>query len=263
MQWFIDALLVNIGATAFRPDKTKVSNPQTLQNISVVLLKLCDPFMDKPSRVDPGFVCSPEHHGGIYEASGDNAVQRLNADTDAPVEPYNPKNAFIPMCFFLCARSLHLAAVSSASHHNSLVRQVRHMGWSLRQRNADIANDPQFNSALSMQYANEVSILAPELIVDTLRFFNLSAGFLLQIQDELLPLMPEHMVEDICAYVVFVTRHAGKEMSRVELGNIFKTVVKLLSPKFARVRTFFICLFVILVSIGQNSHLNTNSIIIT
>ena len=56
MQWFIDALLVNVGATAMRPDKTKVSNAQTLQNIAVVLLKLCEPFVNNPSRIDPGFV---------------------------------------------------------------------------------------------------------------------------------------------------------------------------------------------------------------
>ena len=237
MQWFIDALLVNIGATALRPDKTKVSNPQTLQNISVVLLKLCEPFMEKPSRIDPGFVSSPPDHGGIFVSTGDNAVPRLNDDNTPPSQPFNPKNKFIPLCFFLCARSLHLGVVASSGYHaNSLVRQVNVMAWNLRQRNANLMDDPQFGHILSMQFANEVSLLAPEMVTDSLRFFNLSAGFLLQVEDEFLPMMPEHMVEDMCSYVAFVSRFAGKEMAGVSLGNVFKSVVKLLSPKYASVR---------------------------
>jgi len=237
MQWFIDALIVNIGASALRPDKTKVSNPQTLQNISVVLLKLCDPFMDKPSRVDPGFVSSPEDHCGLFATTGDNAVPRLNDNANPSSQPYNPENSFIPLCFFLCARSLYLGAVASASYHTNIVRQVSHMAWSLRQRNADVMTDPQFNHILSIQFAHEVSLLNPDFIIDCLRFFNLSAGFLLNVHDEILPQMPEHLVDDICGYMVFVTRFAAKDLERVDLGDIFKVVVKLLSPKYAGVRT--------------------------
>ena len=241
MQWFTDALLVNIGATALRPDKTKVSNPQTLQNISVVLLKLCEPFMNDPSRIHPGFVSSPDHHGGIFATGGDDPVRRLNDDNNEtrPSEPYSPKNTFIPLCFFLCARSLHLSVVAGSAYHTNIVRQVNHMAWNLRQRNSDVMNDPQFNHILSMQFANEVSLLAPDLILDCLRFFNLSAGFLLQVADESLPLMPEHMVEDMCSFVVFVTRFAPNDMGRADLGNVFESVVKLLSPKYAAVSTNF------------------------
>ncbi len=235
MQWFIDSLLVNIGATALRPDKTKVSNPQTLQNIAVVLLKLCEPFINSPSRIDAGFVSSPDHHGGVFIATGENAVQRLSNTSDTtPSQPYNPKNTFIPMCFFLCARSLHLSVVAHSTQHNGIVRQVNHMAWDIRQRNGDLTSDPQFNHILSMQFANEVSLLAPETVTDILKFFNLSAGFLLQLDDESLPLMPEHLVEDFSSYLVFATRFATKELGNVELGNVFKTVVKLLSPNHAK-----------------------------
>ena len=100
IQWFIDALLVNVGATAFRPDKTKVSNPQTLQNISVALLKLCEPFMNDSSRIHPGYVSSPSHHKGVFVETGDDAVLRLAENPDCPTEPYAPKNTFIPQIFF-------------------------------------------------------------------------------------------------------------------------------------------------------------------
>lgn len=231
MQWITDALLVNTGATAMRPDRNKVSSAQTLQNIAVVLLKLCEPFISDSSRIHPGFVWSPEHHGGIFATSGDDAVSRLGDGSHTCNELYEPKNKFIPQCFFLCMRALHLSLVASSSFHTNIVRQVNHMAWSIRQRNADVATDPNFNQILSMQLAHEVSVLAPELVSDALRFFNLSAGFLAKISDEALALMPEHMVDDMCDYVVFVSRFSPKELEGVDLGNIFKVVVKLLSPQ--------------------------------
>lgn len=51
-----------------------------LVNLSVVMLKLCEPFVNdakKAALVDPGLVCSPESHGGIYDLAGDNALPRL------------------------------------------------------------------------------------------------------------------------------------------------------------------------------------------
>ena len=230
-------MLVNIGATAFRPDKTKVSNPQTLQNISAALLKLCEPFMNDSSRIHPGYVSSLSHHKGVFIDTGDDAVPRLGENQDSPPEPYAPKNTFIPQIFFLCARSLHLSVVASASYHTSLVRQVNHMAWNLRQRNADLISDSNFNQILCMQYSNEVSLLASGMVRDSLRFFNLSSGFLLQIKANSLSHMPEHFVEDTCDYLVFVSRFEPKEMASIEFGNIFRAVVKLLSPESANVGT--------------------------
>ncbi len=234
LQWFTDALLVNIGATALRPDKTKVSNPQTLHNISLVLLRLCEPFLKDPSRIHPGFVWS-EFHGGIFASSGDDAVPRLGDNSQTIPDPYDPKNKFIPQCFFLCARSLHLSVVAGASFHTNIIRQVNHTGWQIRQRNGDMGSDPNFNHIVSMQFANEVSLLSPEIVIASLRFFNLSAGFLLHISDKSLSLMPEHMVVDICDYITFVTRYSAEHMKGINLGNVFRVVVKLLSPQYASV----------------------------
>jgi hypothetical protein len=191
--------------------------------------------MSDSSRIHPGYVSSPSHHKGVFIDNGDDAVPRLGENQDSPPEPYEPKNAFIPQIFFLCARSLHLSVVSGASYHTSLVRQVNHMAWNLRQRNADLVTDPNFNQVLCMQYSNEVSLLASGMVKDSLRFFNLNSGFLLQINDKSLSKMPEHFVEDICDYLVFVTRFAPKEMAAIEFGNIFRVVVKLLSPELANV----------------------------
>ena len=267
MQWFTDALLVNMGATAFRPDRTKVSSSQTLQNISVILLQLCKPFFDTPDRIHPGFVSSPSDNGGIFPTEGENAVPRLSSsETDADADaddansnvdnndelqqqqdgdqpnkttkkkpPYQPKNTFIPQVFFLCARSLHLSAVSASSHYTSIVRQVNHTAWNLRQRNTDLLRDPQFNHMLCLQYATEASLLNPIYITDTLKFCNLCAGFLLNVDDAELKNMPEHLVDDVAEWIVFVAKFAAKSMGGVQLADVFRIVVKLLSPQYANV----------------------------
>ena len=86
-----------------------------------------------------------------------------------------------------------------------------------------------------MQYANEVSVLNPDLLTDALRFMNCCAGFLNSIDDEKLPSMPEHLVDDMCDLITFTSRMATKVMQGVDFGNVFKVTVKLLSPNYAQV----------------------------
>ena len=50
MKWFADCMLVNTGATATRVDPSRVSSSSMLLNVSVVLLKLCDPFVDDEKK---------------------------------------------------------------------------------------------------------------------------------------------------------------------------------------------------------------------
>lgn len=85
-----------------------------------------------------------------------------------------------------------------------------------------------------MQYANEVSVLNPDLLTDALRFMNCCAGFLNSIDDEKLPSMPEHLVDDMCDLITFTSRMATKVMQGVDFGNVFKVTVKLLSPNYAQ-----------------------------
>ena len=240
MGFFTDALLVNTAADAFRPDRTKVSHPQTLLNILSALLKLCEPFvLDAKKRrlIHPGFVSSPADHGGVYVADGDDAVPRLGDNVDLAGVTYDPKNKFVPQCFFLTARAVHLSLVPRASYHRSLHRQIGHELWTIRQRGGDERSDPNLGHALQTQYAMECSLLMPEFLTDAVRFANLCAAFLLGLDDNELPRMPEHIADDVCDVLTFMTRQTsgGKAMRGVDLGDSFKVVVKLLSPNYSHV----------------------------
>ena len=123
IQWLTDALLVNSKADAIERDPTKVSSEELLYNLSVVLLKLCDPFVGNPNKaalVDPGFVSSPKSHGGVYDLTGDNALTRLGENVSHSGDVYNPKNSFIPLCFFFCSRALALSIVPGMLHYDEI-----------------------------------------------------------------------------------------------------------------------------------------------
>jgi ubiquitin conjugation factor E4 B len=244
MQWIIDALLVNTNATAMRPDPSKVSSTATLMNLSVVLLKLCEPFMSdekKAGLIDPGFVSSEKDHKGVYVMTGDDAVPRLGENPRPPSYPYDPKNSFIPMCFYLAARSLSFGIVPLSTYQYNLLRQISHTHWELRNRNADIQSDPNFSRLLAVQRANEITLYAEEMVADTLRFCNLMAGTVLKMDDAQLCLMPEFFVDDICSILQHMAKMKPKLLKGADLRNVFQMVVKLLSPTYAHVRVVCCC----------------------
>jgi hypothetical protein len=241
LQWLGDALLVNAGAAAMQVDPGKVSSAGLLLNVSVVLLQLCEPFCVDDTKVhliDPGFVSSPGDHGGVFETTGDAAVVRLGAESGgggAGVVPYNPKNRFIPQCFFLCARSLHFGIAPLLSHHEYLLRHISHRHYELQASNRDIATDPQFASLVSRQRSLEVSLYQEEMVADTLRFCNLMARVLVDMDDDALRTMPEDFVSDVCHILMLIAKLKGKLLRGIEFRHVFKMVVKLLSARYASV----------------------------
>jgi ubiquitin conjugation factor E4 B len=239
MAWFTDCLLVNTGATAMRPDPTKVSNSAMLLNVSVVLLKLCEPFVldeGKHHLIDPGFVSSPTDSQGVFPTRGDDALPRLGeADSEgmAVTSVYEPKNAFIPQCFFFAARSLALAIVPMLSLHENLLRHISHQHWELSNQNQDVQSDPNFCILVSRQRSSEVALFQEEMIVDTLRFCNLMAKVLYNMDDDSLRRMPEHFVDNVCDIMMSVAKLKPQILRGMEFRSVFEMVVKLLSPIYA------------------------------
>lgn len=252
-KWFVDCQLVNPGATAMRPDyQTKISSPALLLNVSVALLKLCEPFVSdekKHGLIDTLFVLSPEENRGVFPArgeGGDDALPRLGDDgsdgdndgnNDASISkipPYKPKNAFIPQVFFYTARSLALGIVPLLSQHESLLRHLSHRHWELNNSNSELTSDPQFRILLSRQRSHEVPLFQEEMIVDTLRFCDLMAKILYKLDnDEVLKSMPEHFVDNLCDILMGVAKMQGKVLRGLQFPNVFLLMVKLLSPKYA------------------------------
>jgi ubiquitin conjugation factor E4 B len=242
IQWIADALQVNIGASASRPDPSKVSSSNLMLNLSVVLLKLCEPFIDdekKQHLIDAGFVSSEEQNQNVFPTTGDDMVPRLGTDDGHPAvlkTPYNPKNSFIPQCFFYCARSLHLGVVPLLSHHEVLLRNVSHYHWQLQSQNRDVRSDPRLAHLIVRQLSDEVPLYDETMMELTMRFCNFEAKVLYDMDDETLRTMPEEFVSDICDILLGVAKQKPRLLRGLQFRYVFKLVVKLLSAKYANVR---------------------------
>lgn len=132
LKWIQDALLVNSKADGYPVDVTKVSSTSFLLNLNMLLLKLCQPIIDKEDKlvlISTDFVNSPDHHGGMFVTDGDEMVTRLGGgdeDSTRIVTDYNPRNVFIPSIFFYCARSLSIGLAPQLSNHEHYtLRYVR------------------------------------------------------------------------------------------------------------------------------------------
>jgi hypothetical protein len=251
LQWFVDCQLVNAGATAMRPDVTKVSSPGLLLNVSVELLKLCDPFVSNETKhklIDPGFVSLSDVGKQLFPTTGDAAVSRLgesstDEDGDSPMdttttaEPvvYAPKNTFVPQVFFLAARSLALGIVPQLSSHENLLRHISHQHWELNSQNRDVYSDPHFSMLVSRQRSSEVALFQEEMTIDTIRFINLLAKLLVDLSDDVLKKMPEHFVDNICDIFMSIAKLKPRSLRGMDARHAFSLMVKLLSPKYKSV----------------------------
>jgi Ubiquitin elongating factor core len=252
LQWFTDAMLVNVGATATRPDSSKVSCNSLLLNVSVALLKLCDPFVHDATKhylIDAGFVTCAAAHQGMFTLTGDDAIRPLGAPDDEAaasggaassgdaMDTYNPKNPFITSLFFLTAKSLILGIASLLSQHENLLRHISHQHWMITSRNGDLQSDPHFAMFIARQRSNEVALFEPDMAKDTLRFLNLLAKILVNLPNEQLATMPEDFVSIVCDVVMSIAKLKAKILVGLEFRDTFELVVKLLSPSYAKVST--------------------------
>mmetsp|Transcript_14536 Transcript_14536/g.35287 ORF Transcript_14536/g.35287 Transcript_14536/m.35287 type:complete len:1159 (+) Transcript_14536:100-3576(+) len=244
MKWFADFLILNEGATAFRPNAAKVASESLLLNASNVLMKLCNPFVSDESKhglINLGFVSDAAANRGVFPTQGDDALRRLGGNEEGDVEmsskPYEPTNTFIPQCFFYCARSLALGIVPGLSKHESLERQIAHTYWDLRNRNEDPQNSRNLGFLIMMKNCTEVTLFQEDMVVDSLRFCNLMAEVLVKASDEELRQMPEFLVDTVCDIVTGIAGERQKMLAGLNFGNVFQMVVKLLSPAYATIVT--------------------------
>ena len=260
MTWFTDALLVNFGASALRPDINKVSGSNFLCNVSMMLLKLCQPFVnqdDKQHLIDAQFLYHPSTpHDGVFATTGENSVPRLGGsdlatnddamnidDGDVVMTTeYKPKNAFIPFCFFFCTHALHISIVPALRQNESLVRRINYLHHEITSRNGGnmdaVQNDRRFAYLIAQQRSEDVSVFQDEYIDMILQFNNFTAKVIYDWtnapnSNKVITNIPEEFVSDICDIVLAIATLKAKAFLGHQFKSIFQLFVKLLSPEYA------------------------------
>jgi len=63
----------------------------------------------------------------------------------------------------------------------------------------------------------------------------MAAGIFLTMEKDLLKTMPEHIVDDLCSVLVYASSFCAKLLSGVDVGNLYRLTVLLLSKEYSQV----------------------------
>lgn len=128
LEFFAKVINANRKRAALHVDHATVSSDGFMVNISAVLTRLCEPFMDsaysKIDRIDVDYFRRNPRLDITEET-------KLNADDHSSTEFYSKsvegKNNFITEVFFLTAAGLYYGLGSTESEHDGLARDIPEM----------------------------------------------------------------------------------------------------------------------------------------
>ncbi|KAB2574939.1 putative ubiquitin conjugation factor e4 protein [Lasiodiplodia theobromae] len=242
LDWFAATVNLNHKRRAMRVDSKQVSSDGFMNNITVILDRLCDPFMDstfsKIDRIDIDYLRRSPRVDIKDET-------KMNADQNASDEFYSTKvggeNNFISECFFLTVAAHHYGTEAAQSKLTQLQKDLKWMERELEKFETErhkYAHNPAqlqvFENALK-KYKDAIershcTILATQgvLLDETIQgramqFMRYVIVWLLRIvspgypqkplklplpaqQPEAFKCLPEYFLEDIVDNFKFITR---------------------------------------------------------
>eukprot|EP00873_Tetraselmis_striata_P001321 jgi/Tetstr1/421585/TSEL_012529.t1 len=212
LDWMQHAISSNAERAKMRIDFQAAATHAFFCNLSVVLLKLCDPFVDPASgkawqRLDAAYVSMGD---GRVDFSGDTKLgvsseeeagwlERRKASLEAGGGGSGPGYHFIADCFFLTARALHIGVVKvmneSMQQGQDMHRLQRDLGELEAAQAAAPPGTPQaamleervrrYKAAVGKQnelrLCFETTLLDPALLQSVLAYYRLMAAWLMRL----------------------------------------------------------------------------------
>lgn len=261
LTWLEQAMEVNAERAKENPDMNVASTNGTIINLSMVLLRLCGPFLPPESKkthlINAQFLAVKS---GVFPSDSTKLIgansDAQNTVDDRRVADVASEFNFITRCYFITARAMHLGPVSVIGQYMRLLRQLSYF-QSRMNDNADPRLRAHFEAMATSKMIMDAELLHPDLLHEMLRFVLLSctvvngicAGEQLQ-EGQLLPLpladpnvaanavlkhFPEHLVDDICAVLIFVARLQPKALGVFPLDDLLTMILIFLStPAYVR-----------------------------
>lgn len=194
----------------------------------VLLLRLCEPFMDpaspKVALIDENFLACGSRLLPSDDPKLVSTSDGILSSSTAALSVEQDFN-FVTRVFFTCARAVHLGLVSSIRAYQRLLQQLGHMQQ---------MGHEHFGLGITNKLTQDVTLLSPELLTLSVRFAALLAAWTvrscggvcrksektrgadggeLQVPLPWPPsqsslLLPQHMVEDSVEIALFASRFA-------------------------------------------------------
>lgn len=252
LQWFEQAMQVNAERAKENPDANITSTNGMMLNLTMVLLRLCGPFLSldakKADLIDVKFLTSSS---SIFPADVTKLIPSSHPDADSGEKPASENFNFVTRCFFLTARAVHLGPVAAISQYMRLARQLSFIQSRLNE-DSDPRMRAHFEALVSSKIIMDAELLHPELVHDLIRFVQLSSYVAVSVckaasaqncqefhlpladpvnvgpQDALL-MFPAHFIEDICAVLIFISRVSPKSLSTFALDPLLDMILIFLS----------------------------------
>ncbi|KAE8878561.1 hypothetical protein PF005_g15297 [Phytophthora fragariae] len=257
LAWLEQAMQVNAERAKENPDVNITATNGMFVNLTMVLLKLCGPFLAAKSKKaqlikaeyltkqNPLF---PFDETRLIGAGSENAVAQQDDR-----QPLNPADFnFISRCYFITARAMHLGPVGIMGQYMRLLRQLSYYQNRMNAPNADPRLRAHFDQMAAAKMIMDAELLHPDFLHEMIRMSLLTCAVVNSIctgstaYDEsvslqlplpapdtkanaVLKYIPEHLVDDLCTALKFVARLQLKALNAFELNELLKMVIIFLS----------------------------------
>ncbi|CAH0519935.1 unnamed protein product [Peronospora belbahrii] len=257
LAWLEQAMQLNAERSKENPDANITATNGMFVNLTMVLLKLCGPFMvpnsKKAQLIKMKFLAVQNTLFPLDETRLVGASVRDAASTqdDRQVSNISDFN-FITRCYFITARAMHLGPVGMIGQYMRLLRQLSYFQSRMNAQNADPRLRAHFDQMAATKMVMDAELLHPDLLHEMMRFSMLTCAVMNSVctgsgvYDESplleLPLptpdtdtnvslkyMPEHLVDDLCTILKFVARLQPKALNGFELKELLKMIIIFLS----------------------------------
>ncbi|KAL8199422.1 hypothetical protein R6Q57_012990 [Mikania cordata] len=268
LQYIAEVINKNASRAHIQVDPLSSASSGMFVNLSAVMLRLCEPFLDanstKKDKIDPKYV----FYGSRLDfkeltalhASSEEVSEWLNKNNPSVPSQHESTNySFICECFFMTARVLHLGLLEAFSDFKHLVQDISRCEDNLAtlktmQEQAplprlaqDIARlEKEIESFTQEKLCYEAQILRDGgLLQQALSFYQLMVVWLVgRIGGFKMPLpqscpmefacMPEHFVEDAMELLIFASR-IPRALDGVKLDDFMNFIIMFMaSPEYIR-----------------------------
>uniref|UniRef100_K3WTU5 RING-type E3 ubiquitin transferase n=1 Tax=Globisporangium ultimum (strain ATCC 200006 / CBS 805.95 / DAOM BR144) TaxID=431595 RepID=K3WTU5_GLOUD len=252
LTWLEQAMHVNAERAKENPDMNITSSNGMILNLTMVLLRLCGPFLPPESK--KSHLINADFLGVQSQVFPFDATKLLSNTSDADdrrVTTVSTEFNFITRCYFTTARAIHLGPVAAIGQYMRLLRQLQYF-QSRMNNNADPRLRAHFDTLVTSKMVLDAELLHPDLLHELMRFVLLSSAVVTSIccgksdgqlelplpnpvQNALLKYVPEHIVDDVCTVLVFISRLQPKVLQTFALDDLLKMILVVLSsPAYVR-----------------------------
>ncbi|KAG6950518.1 hypothetical protein JG688_00014116 [Phytophthora aleatoria] len=256
LAWLEQAMQVNAERAKENPDANITATNGMFVNLTMVLLKLCGPFLAPNSKkaqlIKTDYLATqnplfPFDETRLVGAGTENAASHQDDRQALNISDFN----FITRCYFITARAMHLGPVGMMGQYMRLLRQLSYFQSRMNSPNADPRLKAHFDQMAAAKIIMDAELLHPDFLHEMIRFSLLTCAVVnscctgstvfdhstLELplpapdtnKNTLLKYIPEHLVDDLSSVLKFIARLQPKALNAFELKELLRMILIFLS----------------------------------